>query len=61
MGFGSYDESDQREPDIAAEAPDEEATALHRHDHDGTASFEPGASTDDLVDRLAGIRADADE
>lgn len=61
MGFGSYDESEQRDPDYDAGESDEEDVALHENDHDGTASFESGASTDDLVAGLASIKEDAEE
>ena len=61
MGFGSYDESEQRDPEIATGESDEEDVDLHKHDHQGTASFESGASTDDLVDRLASIKEDGED
>lgn len=61
MGFGSYDESEQREPEYAAEEGDEEDVDLRQHDYQGTASFESGASTDDLVDGLAEILEDDEE
>lgn len=61
MGFGSYDESEQREPEIATDVGDEEDDALHKNDHEGTVSFESGASTNDLLDRLGQIKADASE
>lgn len=61
MGFGSYDESEQREPEFADEDDEEDVDRHHEHDHEGTLSFESGASTDDLVDRLGDIIEDAEE
>ena len=61
MGFGSYDESEQRDPDYGSGEGDEEDVDLHKHDHEGSNTFENGASTEDLVDRLAGIKDDEDE
>jgi len=60
MGFGSYDESDQRDPEITAGEGDEEDVDLRQHDHHGTATFESGATADELVDRLGDI-LEADE
>lgn len=56
MGFGSYDESDQRDPTIAMDDNDGEDDALHENDYEGTASFDSGASMDDLVEGLARIK-----
>ena len=61
MGFGSYDESDQRDPEIATGEGDEEDVDLRKHDHEGTASFESGATADELVDRLGDILEDDEE
>lgn len=61
MGFGSYDESEQRDPEIPEGEGDEEDIDLHKNDYEGEVSFESGASTTDLVDRLAGIKADQDD
>ena len=58
MGFGSYDESEQR--DLDAEFDDEEAVHTEENDHRGTIEFENGASSDELIDRLAQIK-DGDE
>lgn len=64
MGFGSYDESEQRDPDYGSDEDEEgeDATVdLHENDHEGAVSFDSGASTDDLVDRLADIKEAAAE
>ena len=63
MGFGSYDESEQRDPDYGGDDEEgEDATVdLHENDHEGAVSFDSGASTDDLVDRLADIKEAAAE
>ena len=58
MGFGSYDESEQR--DLDAEFDDEEAVHTEGNDHRGSIEFENGASSDELIDRLAEIK-DGDE
>jgi hypothetical protein len=61
MGFGSYDESEQHEPEYRSDEDDEEDVALHENDYEGTVSFESGASTDDLVAGLASIKEDETE
>jgi len=50
MGFGSYDESEQK--DQSVDADETEGINVHESDHDGEISFESELSTDDLVDRL---------
>jgi hypothetical protein len=50
MGFGSYDESEQKDQDVDADGS--EAVSVHESDHDGKVSFETELSTDDLVDKL---------
>ncbi|WP_435129134.1 DUF5786 family protein [Halobaculum sp. D14] len=65
MGFGSYDESEQeRQQNDGGEAGDGSTVDAHESEHDGEASFEAGASTDDLVDQLQTMKgddADADD
>ncbi len=62
MGFGSYDESEQENQEITTDEGDPEGVAIHDSDHDGEVSFETGATTDELVGRLADIKEDdADE
>lgn len=59
MGFGSYDESEQQNQDVETD-DDSEGVTVHDDDHEGEVNFETGASTGDLVDRLADIK-DSDE
>ena len=54
MGFGSYDESEQREVD--ADFSDEDAVDADGVDHVGTVEFQNGASNDELIDRLQEIK-----
>jgi len=60
MGFGSYDESEQENQEITTDEGETEGVAIHDSDHDGEVSFETGASTDELVGRLADIKDDED-
>lgn len=55
MGFGSYDESEQQNQEIDAD-DDGEGVTVHENDHDGKVSFDSGASTTDLLDKLAGMK-----
>lgn len=59
MGFGSYDESEQQNREV--DTDDGEGVDVHGNDHDGEVTFDTEASTDDLVDQLAEIKADSDE
>ena len=52
MGFGSYDESEQERQQSGEGRADEATIDAHENDHEGTVSFDSGASTDDLVSRL---------
>ena len=54
MGFGSYDESEQR--DVDADFDEEDAVASEENAHDGTLEFQNGASSDELIDRLKDIK-----
>ena len=58
MGFGSYDESEQK--DQNTDMDDDEAVTVHENDHDGEVSFESDASQDELIGRLDDMR-DSDE
>jgi glycine cleavage system aminomethyltransferase T len=58
MGFGSYDESEQR--DETPNTDDEGAETVSRTGFDGELGYESGADTDDLLDKLGEIKA-ADE
>ncbi len=57
MGFGSYDESEQQTQDLE-EDDSSEGVSIEENKHDGEVSFEGGASTGDLVDRLQDIKDD---
>ncbi|QCJ46704.1 MULTISPECIES: DUF5786 family protein [Haloprofundus] len=60
MGFGSYDESEQRDQTVNADA--DEGVSVHEKDHDGKVTFDSDASTDDLLSKLEDIKAaDADD
>lgn len=59
MGFGSYDESEQQEVD--ADFDDDDAVESEQSHHDGTLEFENGASSDELLDRLADIKDEDDD
>ncbi|WP_232688346.1 DUF5786 family protein [Halobacterium zhouii] len=56
MGFGSYDESEQE--DQNTEIDEDAAVNVHENDHDGDANFEPGASSDELIDQLESMKSD---
>jgi hypothetical protein len=60
MGFGSYDESEQKDQSVD-EDDDAEAVNVHE-DHDtGDVSFESDKSTDELVDQLQHMKDDDEE
>lgn len=59
MGFGSYDESEHEEQEIEADEVDTENN--ERTEFEGDMDFESGADTDDLLDQLSEIKAEADE
>lgn len=56
MGFGSYDESEQKDQNV--DADDSEGVSVHENDHDGDVSFDVEASTSDLVDKLGDMKDD---
>ncbi|MFP9190432.1 DUF5786 family protein [Natronosalvus vescus] len=56
MGFGSYDESEQR--DVDADFDDEDAVQSDETNHQGSIEFENGASSSELLDRLKEIKDD---
>ncbi|SDZ81347.1 hypothetical protein SAMN04488065_0514 [Haloplanus vescus] len=60
MGFGSYDESEQKNQEVDAD-DDSEGVSVRENDHEGTVSFETDASTDDLVGRLDEMKDEDDE
>jgi len=56
MGFGSYDESEQQ--DLDTDFDEDEAVQSEENEHRGTIEFDNGASSDELIDRLAEIKGD---
>jgi hypothetical protein len=54
MGFGSYDESEQKDQSI--DDDDTEAVNIHEDDTDGDVNFQSEKSTDELVDQLQQIK-----
>lgn len=58
MGFGSYDESEQENQEIDTDEDETQGVAVHENEHDGSVDFEMDASTDDLLDKLDGMKAD---
>ncbi|GAA0667364.1 DUF5786 family protein [Natronoarchaeum mannanilyticum] len=60
MGFGSYDESEQKDQSVD-EDDDSEAVNVHEEDHDGEVSFESEETTADLVGRLQEMKDDGDD
>jgi hypothetical protein len=56
MGFGSYDESEQKDQDN--DLDDDEAVTVHNNDHDGEINFESNADQDELIGRLDEMRDD---
>ncbi|WP_224335618.1 DUF5786 family protein [Haloprofundus halobius] len=54
MGFGSYDESEQRDQTVSADADD--GVNVHEKDHDGKVTFDSDATTDDLLSKLEEIK-----
>ncbi|MFP8956416.1 DUF5786 family protein [Natrialbaceae archaeon A-CW3] len=62
MGFGSYDESEQKHQQRDTDDGEDAAVNVHEHEHDGEMTLENGASTDELLGQLADIKAkNADE
>jgi len=57
MGFGSYDESEQEQPDDREE-DDGETVNAHEKDYDGEMTVDSDASTDELIDQLGEIKDD---
>jgi hypothetical protein len=54
MGFGSYDESEQRDDD--SDIDEEAGENVHANDHDGKVSFDTDESSEELVSRLDEMR-----
>ena len=60
MGFGSYDESEQRHQETNSDEDEEAAVNVHEHEYDGEMTLESG-STDDLLGQLQDIKANNEE
>jgi hypothetical protein len=56
MGFGSYDESEQRTQNHDTDLDDEEGHTVGERAHDGDVEYEFTASNDELLDRLEDIK-----
>ena len=54
MGFGSYDESEQK--DQANDFDEDEGVSVHENSHEGEISFDSDASQDELLDQLQDIK-----
>jgi hypothetical protein len=60
MGFGSYDESEQK--DQESDFDEEDAVNVHENSHEGDVSFDSDASQGELLDQLNEIKSgDEDE
>ena len=58
MGFGSYDESEQKDQDV--DADEDAGVTVHENDHDGEVTFDTDASADELFGRLQEMQDDGD-
>jgi hypothetical protein len=56
MGFGSYDESEQENQDYDTDFEDDNGVDTNENTHDGSLSFDNGASNDELLSRLEEIK-----
>ncbi|GAB3037173.1 DUF5786 family protein [Natronobiforma cellulositropha] len=59
MGFGSYDESEQRE--VETDFDDDDAVRSEENPHEGTLEFDNGASSGELLAKLAEIKDEGDD
>ena len=57
MGFGSYDESEQRQGG-GEDIDEEDAVTVHENDHQGTVEFDTDMSSEELVDQLQDMKGD---
>lgn len=57
MGFGSYDESEQENQDYDTDL-EENGVDTNENTHDGSMTFDNGASNDELLSRLEEIKDD---
>ncbi|MFC4451425.1 MULTISPECIES: DUF5786 family protein [Halorussus] len=54
MGFGSYDESEQK--DQENDFDEDDGVSVHENTHEGEVSFDSDASQDELLDQLNEIK-----
>ena len=59
MGFGSYDESEQKDQNVDADGKG--AVNLHENDHEGKVEFEFDENEESLIDRLDEMKNDDEE
>jgi hypothetical protein len=59
MGFGSYDESEQKDQD--SDFDEDDAVNVHENSHEGEISFDSEASQDELLDQLDEIKNSGDD
>ncbi|WP_137286309.1 DUF5786 family protein [Halorussus salinisoli] len=59
MGFGSYDESEQK--DQENDFDEDDGVNVHENTHEGEISFDSDASQDELLDQLNEIKNSGDE
>ena len=55
MGFGSYDESEQRDQSVST-TDDEESVDFKRQDHEGKIEFETDLTADEMVNQLKSFK-----
>jgi hypothetical protein len=60
MGFGSYDESEQKEGPSDLDDEEDDAVNVHESTHDGDVSFESDMSNEELVGQLSEMKDDGD-
>jgi hypothetical protein len=61
MGFGSYDESEQENQQSDTDLDDSDGVSVHENEHQGEATFETGASNEELIDQLQSMKDDGDD
>jgi hypothetical protein len=54
MGFGSYDESEQKDQNV--DTDEDKGVNVHENDHDGEVSFDSDADSDELIDKLQSMK-----
>ncbi len=61
MGFGSYDESEQENQEYDTDFEDDDGVTTEENTHDGSFTFENGASNDELLSKLEEIKDEDEE